>query len=247
MKLTIVGCGDAFGSGGRLQTSYLADWSGGRFLIDCGATTMIGLNRLGIDPNSIPAIFVTHLHGDHFSGLVWWLLHAQHIAKRKVPLTIVGPVGIQARFKAAAEALFPGSTDVARVYPLTFREFAQQTPVEIEGVRVTPFEVQHASGAPPYALRFEMDGKVLAFTGDSEWVEAIVTAGRNADLYIMECYEFSGAPRFHMSWETISGALDRIGARKVVLTHMSSTMLARMHDIDDRRVILAEDGLSIVF
>lgn len=247
MKLTIVGCGDAFGSGGRLQTSYLVDWSGGRFLIDCGATTMIGLNRLEIDPNTIPAIFITHLHGDHFSGLVWWLLHAQHIAKRKTPLTIVGPEGIEARFLTAAEALFPGSAQVTRVYPLAFREFRQETPIEIEGVRVTPFEVQHASGAPPYALRFEMDGKVLAFTGDSEWIEPIVTAGRNADLYIMECYQFSGAPRFHMSWETISANLDRIGARKVVLTHMSAGMLARAVEIEDRRAILAEDGLAIVF
>lgn len=247
MKLTIVGCGDAFGSGGRLQTSYLVDWSNGRFLIDCGATTIIGLNRLGIDPNSIPAIFITHLHGDHFSGLVWWLLHAQHISKRKTPLTIVGPEGIEARFRTAAEALFPGSTDVTRVYPLTFRELRREVAMDVEGVRVTPYEVQHASGAPPYALRFEMDDKVLAFTGDSEWVEAIVTAGRNADLYIMECYQFSGAPRFHMSWESISANLDRIGARKVVLTHMSAGMLARVGEVEDRRAIPAEDGLAIVF
>ena len=159
----------------------------------------------------------------------------------------MGPEGSEKRFLTAAEALFPGSTAVTRVYPLSFREFKPETPVEIEGVRVTPYEVQHASGAPPYALRFEMGGKVLAFTGDSEWIEAIVTAGRNADVYIMEGYQFSGAPRFHMSWESISAALDRIGARKVVLTHMSAGMLARAGEVDDRRAILAEDGLAIVF
>ena len=43
---------------------------------------MIGLNRLQIDPNSIDTIFISHLHGDHFAGLVWWLIHAQHVAKR---------------------------------------------------------------------------------------------------------------------------------------------------------------------
>ena len=62
-------------------------------------------------------------------------------------------------------------------------------------VRVTPFEVKHPSGAPPYALRFEIEGKVLSFTGDTEWVERLVPAGRGADLYIMECYQFEGEPR----------------------------------------------------
>lgn len=247
MKLTVVGCGDAFGSGGRLQTSYLVDASQTRFLIDCGATTMIGLNRLGIDPNSIPTIIISHLHGDHFSGLVWWLLHAQHVAKRKTPLTIVGPAGVQARFVAAAEALFPGSTGVQRVYALNFVELVQEKPLEVGGVRVTPFEVEHPSGAPPYALRCEVDGRVLAFTGDSQWVESLITAGRNADLYIMECYQFAGAPRAHMSWETICAKLDQIGARRVMLTHMAEGMLARRDEVQDPRVLLAEDGLSVEF
>ncbi len=246
MKLTVIGCGDAFGSGGRLQTSYLVEGKSSRFLIDCGASTLIGLNRLGIDPNTIPTVFVSHLHGDHFSGLVWWMLHAQHVTKRKTALTIVGPAGIEARFMAAAEVLFPGSTGVARNYPMQFVELRQETPLEVEGVRVTPYEVQHASGAPPYALRFDVDGKVIAFTGDSEWVEAIVTAGRGADLYIMECYQYAGAPRYHMSWEQIRAALDQIGARKVMLTHMATGMLAKSESIEDRRVILAEDGLAVV-
>ena len=93
MKLTVVGCGDAFGSGGRLQTCYHVETSQTRFIIDCGATTLIGFNKLGIDPNTVETIFISHLHGDHFAGLVWWLVHAQHVAKRASPLTVVGPVG----------------------------------------------------------------------------------------------------------------------------------------------------------
>jgi ribonuclease BN (tRNA processing enzyme) len=245
MKLTVVGCGDAFGSGGRLQTAYQVDWTGGRFLIDCGATILIGLNRLKLDPNAIATIFISHLHGDHFAGLVWWLIHAQHVGRRTAPLSVIGPPGLAGRFVSAAEALFPGSSHVPRRYDLNFVELLSEAPLEVGGIRVTAFAVNHPSGAPSYALRFELDGKVIAFSGDSEWVENLVPAGRNADLYIMECYHFDGAPRFHMSWSKITAELDRIGAKRVMLTHMADAMLARRDDISDPRVVLAHDGLSL--
>lgn len=245
MKLTVVGCGDAFGSGGRLQTCYHVDAGSHRFLIDCGATTIIGLNRLSLDPNGIGTIFITHLHGDHFGGLVWWLLHAQHVARRTAPLVVTGPEGIEARFAAAAEALFPGSTGVARRYDLTFVEYRKETPLDVGPVRVTPFEVSHPSGAPPYALRFETGGKVLAFTGDSEWVESLVPAGQGADLYIMECYGFDTDVRYHMSWRTIEKNLARIGAKHVLLTHMNASMLANRSAVTASGVTCAEDGMVI--
>src|SRR5262245_37954969 len=245
MRLTVVGCGDAFGSGGRLQSSYLVDAAGTRFLIDCGASTLIGFNRLQLDPNSVPTIFISHLHGDHYAGLVWWLVHAKHVAKRTVPLTIVGPAGIEARLKAAAEALFPGSLTVALRDELAFHELAREEGLAVGPVAVTPYEVSHPSGAPSYALRFEAQGKVLSFTGDSEWVESLVPAGRGADLYIMECYQFEAEPRYHMSWSTIRPHLDRIGARRVLLTHMAEGMLARRGHVADPRVVFAEDGLVL--
>ena len=52
------------------------------------------------------------LHGDHFAGLVWWLLHAHYVTQRTAPLTIAGPAGIAQRFAAAAEALFPKSMEI---------------------------------------------------------------------------------------------------------------------------------------
>ncbi|MGE0698300.1 MAG: MBL fold metallo-hydrolase [Hyphomicrobiaceae bacterium] len=245
MKLSVVGCGDAFGSGGRLQTSYHVDTGTQRFLIDCGATSIIGLNRLGLPANSIGTILISHLHGDHFAGLVWWLLHAQHVAKRSEPLVVAGPPSIEARFTTAAEALFPGSTTVARRFDLRFVEMQAGRLLELPFGRVTPFEVSHPSGAPSHAMRLEVGGKVLAFTGDTEWVEPLVECGRGADLYIMECYAFDGPVRYHMSWQTIAQHLPRIGARKVMLTHMNERMLANRAKATGAGIIQAEDGLVV--
>lgn len=245
MLLTIIGCGDAFGSGGRLQTSYHVQSADSRFLIDCGATALIGLERAGLDPDAIPAIFLTHLHGDHFAGLCWWLLHAQHVSRRSAPLTVTGPVGTQARVAAASEALFPGSSRIAWRFPLTFIEYAERQPLEVGPVRVTPYEVAHPAGAPPYALRFEIDGKVLSFSGDTEWVEALRPVSREADLHIAECYAYDGPIRYHTSWEVLSAKLPSMTARRVLLTHMSHAMLARSAEIRDARILVAKDEMVI--
>jgi ribonuclease BN (tRNA processing enzyme) len=245
MILTVLGCSDAFGSGGRLQTSFHVAHSVGEFLIDCGATTLIGLERQSLDPNRIDSIFITHLHGDHFGGLVWWLIHAIYAVKRTAPLTVAGPAGLEARFITAAEALFPGSSLTPRPFALTFIEYATDTTVQVGAVRVTPFEVSHPSGATPYALRIETGGRTLAFSGDTEWVETLIPASASADLFITECYAFDKPTRYHMSWRTIELNLPRITAHRILLTHMGQSMLASRAEVIHPRVLLAEDGLRL--
>lgn len=245
MQLTVIGSGDAFGSGGRLQTCFHVTHSSGAFLIDCGATSLIGLQREGIDPNTIGTIFISHLHGDHFSGLVWWLIHAIHVGRRTAPLVVTGPAGIEERFAAAAEALFPGSTTTPRPFALTFRTYRDREPLSEGAVTVTPFEVKHPSGAPPYALRFAVDGRTIAFSGDTEWVENLIDAASGADLYISECYTYDNPARYHMNWRTIETQLPRISARKILLTHMGSDMLANQHHVVHPTVTMATDGLKI--
>jgi ribonuclease BN (tRNA processing enzyme) len=245
MELTVVGCGDAFGSGGRLQTCFYVKTAGGSFLIDCGATTLIGLNKLKIDPNTVETIFISHLHGDHFGGLVWWLIHAHHVSRRTETLTVVGPQGIERRFTTAAEALFPSSTAIERRYKLEFLEYRGEEALAVSGVRVTPFEVRHPSGAPSYALRTETDGKVVSYSGDTEWVESLVPCAHGANLFIAECYGFERDVPYHLTWRTIASNMDRLGAHRVLLTHINSEMLAHHSQINDQRVILAEDGLAL--
>src|SRR5205085_1754146 len=76
-----------------------------RFAIDFGASSLIALAQQGIDPNSIDAIVLTHLHGDHCAGVPFLLIDAMLASKRSRPLTIAGPRDLPRRMADIREAL----------------------------------------------------------------------------------------------------------------------------------------------
>ena len=99
----------------------------GACLLDCGATALVAMRRCGVDPASIDAIFLSHLHGDHFAGLPFLLLEQHFVGRRDRPLVIAGPAGTEQRVMAALEVFFPDSTDLAWGFPLTFSELKAST------------------------------------------------------------------------------------------------------------------------
>lgn len=245
MKLTITGSGDAFGSGGRLNTCFHVQSGETGFLIDCGASALISLKKAGLSTDSVDTVFISHLHGDHFGGLPFFLIDALFMAKRTKPLTLVGPAELEARFHIACEAMFPLMTEHQREFDMTFVPLSAGEPTEIDAVSVTPFEVKHYSGAPSYALRFALEDKTLAYSGDTGWVDNVVEAGRDADLYIMECFQYDKRLDMHLDYLTIHNRLDDIGAQRVLLTHMSDAMLAEQHEVTDARCMIAKDGMVL--
>ena len=90
MQLRFVGCGDAFGSGGRNNTCFHVSGERINFLIDCGASSLPALKRQNVARDEVKLILITHFHGDHFGGLPFLLLDAQ-FTRRARPLVIAGP------------------------------------------------------------------------------------------------------------------------------------------------------------
>ncbi|MEX1253351.1 MAG: MBL fold metallo-hydrolase [Dehalococcoidia bacterium] len=240
--LTFLGSGDAFGSGGRFQACVSVQSEASRFLIDCGASSLIAMRRFGVEPNDIDAILISHLHGDHFGGLPFFILDAQLVSKRARPLVVGGPPGIETRVREAMEALFPGSSRVQQTFALEFVELAEAAPTAIGNIDVTPYAAVHASGAPAYALRVSCDGRTIAYSGDTEWTDALVDAARDADIFICEAYYFDKQMKFHLDYRTLMAHRDALTCRRLIVTHMSADMLSRLGEVELEQ---AEDGKVI--
>lgn len=245
MRLQFLGSGDAFGSGGRFNTCFhLERREHGNVLVDCGASSMVAIRKWGVDPNGISTVLVSHLHGDHFAGLPFFLLDAQLVSRRSAPLLLAGPPGFEERLMTVMEAMFTGSTKATRKFDLQILELALHERAETNGLAVTPYLMKHFSGAPSYALRIETEDKVLAYSGDTEWVDELIPAGRDADLFICEAYFFDKVMKYHIDYKTLVGRLPEIGAKRTIVTHMSAELLGRQDEI---ALEAAHDGMVVEF
>src|SRR2546430_7438795 len=231
MRLQFVGCGDAFGSGGRQNTCFHVTGHSANFLIDCGATALPALKRLGIARNDIELILITHFHGDHFAGLPFVLLDAQ-FSRRTRPLVIAGPEGIETRLAQVMEALFENSSKTKQKFELSVVSFKPGETQTFGAVKVTPFPVVHGlSGGPFLAYRVEAEGRVIAYSADTEWTETLIPAAREVDLFIAEAYTYDKIVKNHLNLKTLEMHLPEIKPKRLILTHMSDDMLGRVNEL----------------
>jgi ribonuclease BN (tRNA processing enzyme) len=245
MRLTIVGSGDAFGSGGRFNACFLLETRKATLLIDCGASSLVALKAHGLDHGRVDGIILSHLHGDHFGGLPFLFLDAQFLNPRERPLLIAGPPGTRARLDALQEVFFPRSTANKWRFAWSVIEIEPGRPTEFLGHAVTTTEVVHFSGAPSTAVRFSDGQKVFAYSGDTEWTEALLPVAADTDLFIIECYGYSGHIAGHVTWETLKPRLPDLKARRIMVTHMNPSVLARLDEIRAAGLEIAEDGAVI--
>jgi ribonuclease BN (tRNA processing enzyme) len=242
MQLRFVGCGDAFGSGGRFNTCFHVTGAHVNFLIDCGASSLPALKRAGIVRDDIDLILITHFHGDHFAGLPFLLLDAQ-FSRRTRPLVIAGPAGIEARLEQVMEALFEHSSKTKQKFELSVIALAPEERRDFGAVAVTPYPVAHGeSGGPFLGYRIEAEERVIAYTADSEWTETLAPLGRDADLFIAEAYTFDKVVKNHLSLRTLETHLAEVKPKRLILTHMSDDMLSRL---DALPFTAAHDGMVV--
>jgi ribonuclease BN (tRNA processing enzyme) len=125
---------------------------------------------------------------------------------------------------------------------LHYVELEAGRPNAVGDLVVIPREARHTAQTHPLALRVEVAGKAVAYTGDGEWTDGLAALARGADLLIAECYFYDKPVKWHLNYPALVEHLPGSGARRVILTHMSREMLARAHEIPEE---VAHDGLVV--
>lgn len=201
MKVTILGSGAALPDPDRCHSSILVTLDNGEhYLLDCGHGATHQLVRANVNPADVKRVFLTHLHHDHI-GEVPFLVISSWMLNTVGPPLIVGPEGT-ARFVGhlfeggafdvdfRARAHYPARKINADAMRPTVREYTAEGVIhQDEHVRITAVEVDHIERdiARCFGFRFEAEGKVVVYSGDTRPCPSLPKLVKGADLLIHEC------------------------------------------------------------
>jgi ribonuclease BN (tRNA processing enzyme) len=141
------------------------------------------------------------------------------------------------------ETAFPGSSQAKQIFELSLVELAPEEIWRGQGIEVTPALVRHGRPEGPFhAYRIAVEGRIIAYTGDTEWSDGLIEIGHDADLFIAEAYFYEKEVPLHLSYKTLASRLPSIRPKRLVLTHMNEDMLAHASEVAHEK---AADGLVI--
>jgi len=218
LRLTFIGSGNAFSPGGLCCNGFLLN---DRVLFEAPPQTLGSLHQVGVDPNELEVVVLSHHHGDHFLGLPFLLLHWKWKGRTK-PVRIIGPKATEALAKDIAQKVFPGVLDA--VYDIEWVVAEAGKACRVNGLELEPVRVEHddeLSATLGYGVRF--GGRRLAYTGDTRLCDGVFDIARGAELMVSECASRSDSIPIHMN---LVGDMPRVraalpAASSLILTHIS--------------------------
>jgi ribonuclease BN (tRNA processing enzyme) len=185
-------------------------------------------------------VLLTHFHGDHCGGVPYLILDGQ-FSKRERPLVIAGPPGVRERMTAVFEAALPTSSRTQQRFAVSYVELGAH-PTAIGPLEVVALPVAHLPETVPHGLRVRAGGRVVAYTGDSDWCDALPRLADGADLFIAEAYSFEKRIPQHLSHAILVAHREELRAKRTVLTHAGAETLAQRAEL---AWDLADDGTEI--
>jgi ribonuclease BN (tRNA processing enzyme) len=238
LELAFIGTGSGFGPG-RYYSSFLVN---DRYLFDASPAVIPNLKKLNKDPRDIEVIFISHFHGDHYFGLPFLLLEYAELTPRTKDLTIIGPPGIGKRVESATNLAFANVFRKRdRGYHLTFVEASDEATGEAAGVSWTSRRVEHVPDLEAFGFRVEIDGRTIAYTGDTAMCPPLVPLAQDADVLVAECSCWTeSCAAIHLTPSNILELRRQVSARtKFLLTHIGTGEAPQA--IHDAGIVIADD------
>lgn len=221
MRLTIVGCSGSYPGPDSPASCYLLEQEHGgrtwRVLLDLGSGALGALHNY-VDPLSIDAVLLSHLHADHCLDLCgYYVLRKYHPTGPQPQLPVYGPAGTAGRMARAYDL----PEDPGMNLEFDFRTWAPGEPARVGPFTIQPIRVEHPVDA--FGLRISAGGSLVAYTGDTGRCEQLATVARGADLLLAEASfreDAANPPGIHLTGADCGRVAAEAGAQRLVVTHV---------------------------
>jgi ribonuclease BN (tRNA processing enzyme) len=227
MRLTVLGCAGSFPGPESACSAYLVEAEGFRLLIDFGSGSMSALQRYS-DMNTVDAIILSHLHGDHMLDAVTYVVVRRYDPTGpKPPVPVYAPLGAAERISSAYSSDNEAFDDVYTFYGL------QPGTFPIGPFSVTVDRVNHP--IETYGVRVEHGGKVLTYSADTAPCEALLRLATGADLFLCEASYPDGAdnpPGLHLTGGEAGEAATKADVGRLLLTHLIPAWFSEASIVD---------------
>lgn len=209
------------------------------FVVDAGRGVVLRLAATEFKLKQVQAVFLTHLHSDHTSGLPD-LFTSTWIFGRKTPMELYGPKGTKGVARALLEYFKEDihiRRDLTEMQPaegakINTHEIGEGVVYKHEDVTITAFEVDHRPVEPAFGYRFDSGGKSIVISGDTHPSENLIRYAKGVDVLVHEVYlpEYldkvdipevaARLKAYHTSPEEVGEVAQRAGVKLLVLTHL---------------------------
>ncbi|MEM1099948.1 MAG: MBL fold metallo-hydrolase [Pseudomonadota bacterium] len=246
--------GPAIRPGSNMPTSILLQVAGQTILVDAGLGAARAVCDQGVSLVDIDAIFITHLHSDHYLEL-GPLIHTAWTAGRSTPLVVFGPSRLPQYWEGFLASMHDdialriedeGRVDLAGL--VSFRTLRDGETVPLEGLSVDVMRNVHPPIVESFALRVSWGAHAVVLSGDTAFMPEMVDFARDADLLVHEAMLTEGVDllmarmtngddrlkahilRSHTAAEDVGRIASAAGVKALVLNHFVPDGFAEFTD-----------------
>lgn len=234
-------------------------------LIDCGSGVVHQLVQAHTSPGSIDHLFLTHLHSDHFIDLGHFVV-LRWITGEDRPLHLFGPKGTKFLAERTLDILEPDirmrmkiRREPRELPMIEVHEIDQGLVCELDGLKVTAFDVEHFPLEQPFGYRFDTKDRRIAISGDTCPCDNLIRHAHGVDLLVHECTEDATWPdpridhsltgKSHTGPDKLGLVAAEAAPKVLVTTHMNpdtvpQVLRERIAQDFDGPIVVGEDLMT---